>query len=58
MEDLTIRFETAAQRDAFVHWLDGQGEQDYWTWMESSDNPEDTVTFDYKDEETIITKST
>ena len=38
----------------FMSWLDGQGEQDYWQWMEiresEQDGPITIVQFDYVDD--------
>ncbi len=32
-QNITIQFENEKAAQHFAHWLDGQGEQDYWTWM-------------------------
>jgi hypothetical protein len=32
--NITIKFENEKAALHFAHWLCGQGEQDYWTWME------------------------
>ena len=37
---VTIKFKTKAAAKHFVAWLDGQGEQDYWTWMECREQEE------------------
>jgi len=48
MANLTISFPTQKSLEAFAHWLDGQGEQDYWNWMEEQDPMEgETVSFQY-----------
>jgi hypothetical protein len=33
--------------EGFMEWLDGQGEQDYWTWMECREEPTTLTRFDY-----------
>ncbi len=40
--ELTIRFDNVAMAKHFKAWLDGQGEQDYWTWMEVQESPDGT----------------
>lgn len=35
-----INFENLAAAQQFVDWLNGQGEQDYWTWMEYREQEE------------------
>ncbi|HTK04529.1 MAG TPA: hypothetical protein VL500_03005 [Candidatus Eisenbacteria bacterium] len=32
--EVTFRFENREAASHFLHWLCGQGEQDYWNWME------------------------
>ena len=53
---LTIEFPNQDALDAFVDWLDGQGEQDYWEWMDLREENELMVTFDYdNDDRNLIT---
>lgn len=40
-QNITIQFENEKAAQHFAHWLDGQGEQDYWTWMECREQEED-----------------
>jgi hypothetical protein len=48
MKKVSFEFETEDQADEFVSWLCGQGEQDYWTWMEcNQETQEHAVSFDY-----------
>jgi ABC-type Fe3+ transport system substrate-binding protein len=48
MAQVKINFSNEEAARQFIDWLDGQGEQDYWTWMEyreeENDNPELTAT--------------
>ena len=37
---LTITFQSQKAAEHFKHWLCGQGEQDYWTWMEYREQEE------------------
>jgi hypothetical protein len=37
---LTIEFDSDAAAKHFASWLDGQGEQDYWIWMECREQKE------------------
>lgn len=39
MNKLTLDFPTPEDAKAFAEWLCGQGEQDYWQWMEEQDAP-------------------
>lgn len=32
--NVTFSFDNGEARSQFIHWLCGQGEQDYWNWME------------------------
>ena len=34
MEELKIRFANKLALQHFVRWLEGQGEQSYWDWMD------------------------
>lgn len=38
--ELTIKFNNSKAAKHFKEWLDGQGEQDYWTWMEAQEDEE------------------
>ena len=44
--ELTIRFDNQRAAQHFKDWLDGQGEQDYWLWMEcrEKEEPEGNIT--------------
>jgi len=48
---LKIEFDSQEASDHFVGWLDGQGEQDYWMWMEYREQEElgdiTAIEFDY-----------
>ena len=52
MKKLVMTFPNGDARSHFVHWLCGQGEQDYWMWMEYREQEEPnvdiTVFFDYR----------
>lgn len=37
---VTINFANAKAAKHFVAWLDGQGEQNYWVWMECREQEE------------------
>ena len=37
---LTIEFDNDEALKHFAHWLCGQGEQDYWIWMEEREQEE------------------
>lgn len=37
---LKIEFDSEAAAEHFIRWLDGQGEQDYWIWMECRERKE------------------
>lgn len=39
-KSITIEFDNEAAAKHFAHWLDGQGEQNYWTWMEEREQEE------------------
>lgn len=56
--DLTIRFDNRKAAMHFKAWLAGQGEQDYWIWMECREQEEDgpiTATrFDCSSDEPVI----
>lgn len=50
--NVTFEFDNGTARSHFVHWLCGQGEQDYWLWMEyrereKKDDIDITVGFEY-----------
>ncbi len=53
MADVVIHFGNKAAAKHFMSWLDGQGEQDYWTWMECREGEESgditAVNFKYGD---------
>ena len=34
---VTVEFEDSATAEHFMSWMDGQGEQDYWMWMDGAD---------------------
>jgi ribosomal protein S27AE len=38
---LTIEFDNQEAAEHFASWLCGQGEQDYWMWMECREREED-----------------
>ena len=38
--NITIKFENEKAALHFAHWLCGQGEQNYWTWMEYREQEE------------------
>lgn len=48
---LTITFDNPQAAEHFQSWLCGQGEQDYWMWMECREQEEDgnitALNFDY-----------
>lgn len=48
---VTIEFANPSAAEHFVSWLDGQGEQDYWIWMEYREQEEEgditALRFDY-----------
>jgi hypothetical protein len=48
---IKIEFDSDEAAKAFMRWLDGQGEQDYWTWQDGAEsNLKGNVTalrFDY-----------
>ncbi len=37
---VTIEFDNKDAAYHFMSWLDGQGEQDYWTWMKCREDEE------------------
>ena len=37
---LQIQFDNVEALKHFAQWLDGQGEQDYWVWMECREQEE------------------
>lgn len=41
MSELKIVFSNKEAAEHFMSWLDGQGEQNYWTWMEYREQEED-----------------
>lgn len=48
--DLTLKFESPEAAEHFKSWLCGQGEQDYWLWMDCQPEEERQHTaehFDY-----------
>jgi hypothetical protein len=57
--ELVIKFSSDRAAAHFKSWLDGQGEQDYWTWMECREEEEKgdiTATrFHYSGEKNVIT---
>ena len=54
---LTLKFDNEEALNHFKSWLDWQGEQDYWTWMECREQEESGpitgVKFDYFNGDTI-----
>lgn len=50
---LTIEFDSEEAAEHFSDWLCGQGEQDYWLWMECREQEEDgnitATSFHYDD---------
>lgn len=48
---LSIEFDNNEALEHFAHWLCGQGEQDYWQWMEYREQEDEgditVVKFDY-----------
>lgn len=58
MKTIKINFANPVAAKHFQSWLCGQGEQDYWTWMECREEEEKgniTVTnFDYDHEDLTI----
>lgn len=51
MATATISFPSEEAARNFLHWLDGQGEQDYWVWGDHQSDPENYVkkfTYDFK----------
>lgn len=58
MPNLTIEFDNEKAREHFVGWLCGQGEQNYWVWMEAreyEERDEDiTVQFYYHDDSGVF----
>ena len=48
---LTIEFDNQEAAEHFGEWLNGQGEQDYWNWMEYREEEEKgnitVIDFDY-----------
>lgn len=59
---LTFEYDTEEEKIAaghFISWLSGQGEQDYWTWMEYRESEEyGNITirhfdYDYEDHKAI-----
>lgn len=54
---LTIEFDNREALEHFAHWLCGQGEQNYWLWMEYREQEEDgdiTASFDYFHEKKFL----
>lgn len=51
---LVIEFDNDKALKQFAKWLCGQGEQDYWTWMECRESEESgkitAIDFDYHNE--------
>lgn len=48
--DLILKFDSPEAAECFKSWLCGQGEQDYWLWMEhqpESEQQHATKSFDY-----------
>ena len=41
MYTVKINFDNKEAAENFRDWLDGQGEQDYWTWMEERENEDE-----------------
>ena len=60
LSTLKITFDSDAAREHFRIWLCGQGEQDYWMWMECREQEEEgniTATrFDYSLKDMISTE--
>lgn len=58
---LTIEFDNEKAAKHFMSWLDGQGEQDYWTWMGYREREEKgnitAVRFNYGPGLTITTET-
>jgi hypothetical protein len=57
---LVFEFASPEAANHFKHWLCGQGEQDYWIWMEYREQEEKgditAVAFDYFNGENIPAK--
>lgn len=50
MSYVTIKFDNDAAAKEFMSWLDGQGEQDYWTWLsyrDADDVKVQTIKYNY-----------
>lgn len=47
MAKVVINFESDEAAKGFSDWLNDQGEQQYWEYMECQDNPEIAETFKY-----------
>jgi hypothetical protein len=58
---VTINFDSPHAAKHFASWLSGQGEQDYWIWMEEREQEtSDVITarrfdFDWKSDNPVIT---
>lgn len=60
-ETLVLKFENQRAANHFKHWLCGQGEQEYWQWMEYREQEEPGpitgINFDYHtDTDEILVK--
>lgn len=62
MKNVTISFDNEAAAKHFASWLCGQGEQDYWIWMEERERKEKgditAVSFDYDFDKLEVTTRT
>jgi hypothetical protein len=58
---VTIKFSNPSAAAHFVHWLGGQGEQDYCIWMECREQEEEgditALRFDYDYDNTVEVKA-
>lgn len=56
---LSIEFDSKEAAEHFSDWLCGQGEQDYWLWMECREQEEDgnitATSFHYRNKNGLIT---
>lgn len=55
MPYLAIEFTTEEDIDRFMSWLDNQGEQDYWEWLEIQGQQTNKIEYDYKKKFITIT---
>lgn len=60
VHELVISFDNKKALKHFKSWLDGQGEQDYWNWMECRESEESgpitAVKFNYHSGDQITTE--